>query len=300
MKGGVSNTISEVIQYDHVSGPVSKPVIKTEYFNDSTGTFVEFENDIESRSLSISNENEQYQVYSFMPPVKTLNLSINNFGQKYSAGNTASEFNDVLKKNTLIRAWSGYELTFAAQSLTMNDDYTTRAKFVHTQLLSGNVCSDITSYTGTVSPFAELGVLLSAGSLGATTYAFPGYYHKRMRLTGSQSIRPTEATLITSSNELKFKYRTGRNLNMLGSDFSTYTTLATGSNAISLNSKIGDKFIEYFVRFENTAWSTSVCVNTVSIAYNDNAQFFKQGTFITDDPKLTDAKTCHPDLLSRN
>jgi len=179
VKTAPTNTISEVIQYDHVSGPVSKPIIKTEYFNESTNTYVEFENDLESRSISISNENEQYQVYSFMPPVKKLTMQLNNFGQKYSAGNTASEFNDVVKKNTLIRCWSGYEMTFGVTTGSVTDDYSTNAKFVHTQLLSGNVCADISSYTGTVSPFAELGITYSGGSYSGTTYAYPGYYHKK-------------------------------------------------------------------------------------------------------------------------
>jgi len=108
LKTDLTNTISELIQYDYAGGAVSKPIIKTEYYSDTQSTWKEFDNDIEKRQIELSIENRRYLDYSFLPPSKKLKLTLNNFYQVYSTGSGNSKAN-ILKKNLLIRCWSGYE-----------------------------------------------------------------------------------------------------------------------------------------------------------------------------------------------
>lgn len=109
MKSALTNTISEQIQYDYAGGAVSKPVIKTEYYSDTSSTWVEFDNDLEDRDITLSNENKRYQVYSFLPPSKQLKIILNNFNQVYATGSGDAKAS-ILKKNLLIRCWSGYNI----------------------------------------------------------------------------------------------------------------------------------------------------------------------------------------------
>ena len=287
MKSALTNTITETILYDNVDGEVSKPLIQTQYL--TNGTFVDFNTDLESRILEISNENDAVEVYNFMPPVKKFNMTINNFEQKYSPDNTASPFSGILKKNLEVRAWSGYELTYGIGTTTDIDDFSTNVKFVHTQELNGSICPDVTSFSGTMSPFAELGVLYDGSSYSSTTYAYPGYYHKRMN---SAYFHPELNTfkLITSSNKMKVKYRTSKHPDLYGAAFNEYTTLATGTNTFNLSSPIGHRYLDYIVRFENPNWATSICFNTASLESTNRAEMFKQGTFLIDDPKFNGAK----------
>ncbi len=106
MKTALTDTISEIVQYDYAGGPVSKPIILTEYYSDTQSTWVELDN-VESRSIELSNENKRYQSYSFLPPSRKLDLQLNNFEQIYSTGSGSPEAS-ILKKNLLIRCWSGY------------------------------------------------------------------------------------------------------------------------------------------------------------------------------------------------
>ena len=280
MKAATNNTLSEIIQYDFVSGPQSKPLIRTQYL--TNGTFVDFENDLVSRSISLSNDNRQYQVYSFMPPVKTMALSINNFEQKYSIDNTASAYSSILKKNLQIRCWSGYELTGAIGTTTNLDDFTTNTKFVHTQKIGSAIYPDQTSFSGTMSPFADLGVLYDGSSYSSTTYAYPGYYHKQFNST---FLHPKFNILNVdaSSNNMAIKWRTSPLGNMTGL-FTDYVTLATGSNTYSIEPPVGDKYLDYIIRFNNSEWNTADSFDNVSLSSENRAEMFKQGTFIIDDP----------------
>lgn len=286
MKSALTNTIQEVIQYDHVSGPVSKPIIRTQYY--SVNTYVDFERDLTSRSISLSNENNQYQVYSFMPPVKTMTMGLNNYKQKYSSGNTASSFAEVLKKNLLIRCWSGYELTFDVGSGTLTDDFATRSKYVHTQLTGGAIYSDVSSYTGTVDLSSSLGTYYDDGVYDESVYAYLGYYTKTFQLSDVQPIAKS-ATINVSTNKFSFKYRTSRKSTMTGSAWSGYVPLSTGANVKTISSQPGDLYAQIMVRFDSSLWDTADYISTIQLNYGIRGQLFKMGTFIIDDPVLSNA-----------
>ena len=85
MKSAPTATLTEVLLYDVIGGASPKPMIKTEYFSDTSNTWAEFE-DVETRSLAISAENKRYASYSFMPPVKEMGMVLNNYEQVYSTG----------------------------------------------------------------------------------------------------------------------------------------------------------------------------------------------------------------------
>lgn len=282
----VTNTIAESIQYDFVSGPQMKPIIRTQY--QTSGTFVDFEFDITSRSISQRNDNDQYQVYGFMPPVSDMNISLNNYKQKYSPGNTASEFEGIFKKNQLIRCWSGYEMTADVGTGTASDDFSTRTKFVHTKLSGGEVIPDIASFSGTIGAYASMGVMYDATTYGATTYAYPGYYKKKFKLppliTDANSINIT-----TTSNKFQAKYRISSKENMIGAQWSGYQSLATGANVIPVSTDPGNEWFETVVRFNNEAWGTADRISSVGIKYGYKAQLFKVGTFVLDEPVFGNA-----------
>jgi len=48
MKTDYTSTVSEIIQFEKVNGPVCKPIAKTEYYSDTQSTWVALD-EIESR-----------------------------------------------------------------------------------------------------------------------------------------------------------------------------------------------------------------------------------------------------------
>ena len=81
MKSALNNTIGDFI-VDQIDGSSSSPIIKTEYFSDTQSTWREIPSEfIESRTINLSSVNDRYQVHSFVPPIKTMDLQLNNFDQ---------------------------------------------------------------------------------------------------------------------------------------------------------------------------------------------------------------------------
>jgi len=287
LKQASNDTISEAIQYDFVSGPQSRPLIRTLY--ESGGTFIDFEDDIEQRSISIANDNKQYQVYNFMPPVKRMSIKLNNFEQKYSTQNTGSPQSHILKKNLQIRCLSGYELTFASATSGADDALPATAKYVHTETIGTAVCPDIASYSGTVATEASLGPLYSSSSYSATTYAYPGYY-SNVLTTNEKGPRIEEIRFQATSNKMSFKWRTSRNASFNCSEWSTYSPVATGANTKVIDGPLDHNRLQYIIRFENDVWSTADCFSNVRMQVGVYSEMFNQGTFIIDDPKFANAK----------
>jgi hypothetical protein len=277
----VTNTIAEIIQYDFVSGPAMKPLIRTQY--ELNGTFVDIDQDIISRSISQKNDNDQYQVYSLMPPVSQMDIQLNNYSQKYSPGNTASAFENVFTKNQLIRCWSGYELTFDIGTGTISDDFSTRTKFVHTKEHGGEVVPDVSSFDGTIGAYASLGVQYDATTYDATTYAYPGYYKKKFRLP-LISPTPTHLKVTTTSNNFDLKYRVSEKQNMFASVWNGYRPLSTGANTFELTADFQDEWVEVLIRFDNNFWDTADRITDIDCGYSYRGQLFRVGTFVLDEP----------------
>jgi hypothetical protein len=284
LKSGLTNTISNLV-LDQVDGAVSKPAIKTEYYSDTQSTWKSFDTrDIESRTLNLENQNNRYQVHSFLPPAKTINLLLNNFDQQYSTG-SGNPKATILKKNLLIRAWSGYDVGTASSQSTINDDFTSHNKFFHTQLLGGKVYNDSATESGNTFATAS-GITSYGGTLGGGSYSPEGYYIKRFNLPLPQAAEPLKMQLAVSDNNMKFKYRVSQYEDMAGGVWSTFSSMATGTNTKTLAAGVNDNYIQYLVSWHSGSWNTATCLNTATLFYEDNETLFKQGVFITDEPKF--------------
>lgn len=285
MKTDYGDTISELIQFEAVGGSSSKAVVRTQWFNDSSNTWVDFE-DIEGRTITFSNRNNRYQSYSFLPPSDVITFQLNNFNQVYSTG-SGNEKASILKKNLLVRAWSGFELNTGARA-TNTDDFT-GGKYVHAQKSGSSVILDNSSYTGTVNSGANL-VLYDSANYGATTYSPAGYYHKRV------SIDNAETTFITfnidvGGDDFDVRFRTApTSTAMETAGWGNFTTLSSGANVVNINKGIDDDYLEYLVRFKTPQWSDTDSINSISYETIDKIFLFKRGTFVLDEPDYDDTK----------
>ena len=241
MKSASNATLTEELLYDVVGGASPKPIIKTEYFSDSSSTWVDFDSDIENRSIQISTENKRYSTYSFMPPTLKMSMRLNNFGQVYSTGSGNAKAS-ILKKNLLVRCWSGYEMP-SAISETQTDDFTTAAKFVHTQKSGNTVINDISSYTGTVATAAQLGVFYGDTTYSGATYAYPGYYTKTFTTTEQE--QPNNLAVVVATNKFSLRYRSSEYSNFLGASWNAFSTLATGPHHFTIQAPKSDKYFPY-------------------------------------------------------
>jgi len=290
LKTDFTNTAQEILQYDAAGGPSSNPVIKTEYYSDTQSTWVEFE-DVESRSLELSLENKRYLSYSFMPPAKSINIGLNNFGQVYSTGSGDAKAS-ILKKNLLVRAWSGYELTISESQSSQSDDFLTNTKFVHTQTIGSEVFLDETSYSGTVALEASIGAVYGTTTYDATTYAYPGYYQKKFTLSDSEK-QFKQVSITTTSNKFNTKYRVSPFSDFSGAVWSDYEALSTGSNTVDFVADQSDQYLQLILRWSSDVWSTADSISGISVLSEDNVFLLKQGTFVLDEPRFSNTKvTC--------
>lgn len=283
MKSALNATLSEVLHYDIVSGASSKALIRTQYY--TAGTFTDFPEDVSERNIELSTENEQYGVFSFMPPVQTMDFQLNNFGQKYNTENTASAYSAILKKNLIVKAWSGYEMTAAVSSATISDDFITSARLFHVQSTGGDLILDSTSYAGTIGTYAE--PLYNSETYNDSNYAYSGFYEKKIVLNGA---RPAVDWLsITTNNpNISLKYQVG-NFRDWVMVWTPWQTLASGANIVNIDGEKGDRVFRYLLRWNDVQWNSTDAVEDIKYHYSEYAQMFPQGVFVIDDPKFTDA-----------
>jgi hypothetical protein len=281
-----SDTVGDVIQYEAVSGATSKPKIKTEWYNDSTNTYVDFE-DIEGRTIELSNENKRYQVYSFMPPSKSIRFTLNNFDQVYSTGSGDAKAS-ILKKNLLVRAWTGYELTLAEGQASQSDDFSSTNKLVHTQLSSGKIIYDSSSYAGTVDS-GLVDNLYGTTTYGDTTYEYSGYYQKTFTISNDER-QFKQASVTVNSANFDFTYRVSPNADFSGAGWSIPQSLSSGANTINFVADLNDDYLQVAILWKNENFGTSDELSALSILKEDNLFLFPQGVFVLDQPDFQDTK----------
>lgn len=280
-----NNKVNQAI-LSQIDGSSCRQRTKTEYYSDAAATWKEFDpTDIESRSISLSTKNDRYQVQSFLPPAKTISLSLNNFNQQYNTG-AGDPKSSILKKNLLIRAWSGYDLTFIATTGNFNDDFIDRTKFVHTKLVSGTVTPIVTDFTGTYDTAAFLNVY-DGNTYDTNTYTGLGYYKKTLTLPSlSSKQKPTKLVLNTSTNRHQFKYKVSPYSDFFGAAWSTFSNIATGSNTKLLDANYDANYIQYLLTYDASTFSNAFSLNTATLYYDDKTYLQQKGLFIIDDPVL--------------
>jgi hypothetical protein len=285
MKTVSSDAIGDFIT-DQIDGPISAPIIKTEYYSDTQSTWNEIPPEyVEARSISLSSENDRYQVQSFIPPVRDLKLTLNNYDQGWNDDGARS---GIITKNRLIRCWSGLQIPEGTDT-TLSDDYTTNAKFVNTVKSGSTVTSQIGIYSGTIATAAELLVNTygSSATYGSAVYGYLGYYTKRFLLPELDEAQATHLKLTASSDKFSFKYRVGNNDSFLGSTWQSYKSVSSGVNSFGLTADVNQNHIEYIVRFDGNTYGADN-ISNVELHYSDQSELFKQGTFILDQPKFNE------------
>jgi len=273
------NTISESIQFDEVNGATSKPYIKTQYYNDLTSTWDDFD-DVMSRDITLSNENKRYLSFSFLPPSKQLSLTLNNSNQVYSTGSGDPKAS-ILKKNLLIRCFTGYELS-ATGSLVVNDDFS--GKKFHTWATGGKLYASIGSYVGTISKYAFFNTY-DRFDYGERTYSPSGYYHGRHDFTNTAYDSYKEIIINTNSNRLSARHKVGFG------GWSSWKSLNSGVNTIGIDSDADSKSLEYIVRWDIPTWGNTASVSDITINATRKGYLFERGLFLSDDPEYGDKVT---------
>lgn len=289
MKSLATNTLTDFMLYDVVGGASPKPKIKTEYFDDTTSTWTAFDSgDIESRSIELSLENKRYASYSFMPPVKSMSMLLNNFQQVYSTG-SGNPKASILKKNLLVRAFSGYELISGLEDVSsVSDAFTNTAKFYHTKKSGSTVTLDITDFTGaTIASAAEIGgTAMGVITYGTLSLGYPGYYTKTFKVGADND--PTQIDINVSSGNFSLKHRVSQYSDFSDAVWTDYQSLSAGANTIEVSGVGSDQYLQYICRFNASSWSTAEKINSVSYSYNDVISLTKRGTFVIDEPEYAD------------
>lgn len=284
MKSALNNTIGDFI-VDQIDGSSSAPIIKTEYFSDTQSTWREIPSEfIESRTINLSSVNDRYQVHSFVPPIKTMDLMLNNFDHGWNDDGARA---GIIAKNRLIRCSTGLNMPLGTNTL-LTDDFATGAKFVNTVKSGSLVTSDITPFSGTIATAAELGVTYGTGATyGSAVYGHLGYYTKTFNLPESGDNEARHFNINVNSNNFSLKYRVGNDSAFIGSPWYNYRALTTGANSMSLTADDNQNFIQYIIRFEGNTYGVDN-LNSAVLNYSSKAELFKQGTFILDQPKFND------------
>jgi hypothetical protein len=275
--------------YDVVGGASPKPRIKTEYYDDATSTYVAFDSgDVEARSIELSLENKRYQSYSFMPPTKEMSLRLNNFQQIYSTGSGNAKAS-ILKKNLLVRCWSGYELISGlGNESSVSDDFASTATFYHSVKSGSNVVLDISDYTGaTIATAAQIGgTAMGVITYGTLSLGYPAYYSKTFRFSADRD--PTKLNVNVSSGNFSLRYRLNNTSTFSGVAWSDFQTLSAGANAITIPGEASDQYLQYLVRFNGSSWSNGDKINSAGYSYEDVVSLHKRGTFVIDEPNYAD------------
>lgn len=277
MKTLYSNTISEAIQYDEAGGSTSKPIVRTQYYDDIDSEWKDFE-DVQSRAITLSNQNKRYASWSFVPPSKELSLVLNNFDSVYSTGSGNPKAR-ILKKNLKVRCFSGYELS-ATGSNSYTDDFSTNLKTYHVWATGGKLYSSIASASGTISKYADFNNY-DRFNYDTRTYSGLGYYHKTYELSSTAYDSFNKIDLVTSSNKFSVKWK----VDSLG--WSPYWACSTGSNSFVIDSIPASK-LEYIVRFEDSVWSTASNISSIKVHTKRKGYLFERGTFLCDEPEYGD------------
>ena len=283
MKTVTSNTAGDFIT-DQIDGAISAPIIKTEYYSDTQSTWNEIPPEfVEARTISLSSDNNRYQVQSFIPPVRELSLRLNNYDQGWNDGQSRA---GIIAKNRLIRCWSGLSLPVGTNTI-LTDDFVTNTKFVNTVKSASTVTSQIGLYSGTIATAAELLINTygSSATYGSAVYGYLGYYTKRFLLPESEDAQATHIKLTASSDKFSFKYRVGSDSDFLGATWYPYRTVSAGENSFGLTADANQNHIQYIVRFDGNTYGVDN-ISNVKLNYEDKSELYKQGTFILDQPKF--------------
>jgi hypothetical protein len=274
-----SNTVSESIQYDEVAGASSKPFIKTQYYNDLTSTWDDFE-DVISREISLSNENKRYLSFSFVPPSKQLSLVLDNSNQMYSTGSGDPKAS-ILKKNLKIRCYTGYEL-LATGSYSTADDFS--GKKYHTWLTGGSLYATITSYSGTISKYAFFNTY-DRFTYGERNYAPSGYYQGFFEINSTAYDSFSNLVVTSNSNRIFERHKVGTG------GWSPWYQLSNGVNTIGIDSDADSQRLEYILRWDIPVWGGTASVSDVTVNARRKGYMFERGVFLADDPEYGQSVT---------
>jgi len=274
LKSAPTATLTETLLYDVIGGAVSKPRIKTQYYDTVNSTWASFD-DIQSREINLSTENKRYQAYSFLPPVKTIKFTLNNFNQIYSIGSGNAKAT-ILKKNLLVRAYTGYQLT-AGQTTLSTDNLISNNELFHTIKSGSTIIPSSNNITDTYLTAAQLGTsAYGSSTYGSGAYAYASYYKKTF--TTDEEQQPLALNCNVSTNKFSLKYKLDMDA------WSSYQTLATGANEITLVSTPLYKNVQTIVRFNTDSYATASHINSLALSYDQKSLYFKRGTFIIDEP----------------
>ncbi len=279
MKSLFGNTVSESIQFDEVAGATSRPFIKTQYFDDSSEVWKDFE-DVQSREITLSNENKRYMNFSFVPPSKELNLTLNNANQAYSIG-SGDPKSAILKKNLLIKCFSGYELSATGSYATV-DNF--NGKKYHTFLSGGSLYASMGSWTGTVSKFAMFNTY-DKFNLSTREYSPSGYYHNRFEFASTAYDSFKDMIVTTNTDKISARYKVGFE------GWSPWKSLVTGVNTIKIDSSADSKSLDYIFRWDVPVWGGNEAISNITINAQRKGYLFERGTFLADDPSYGEQVT---------
>jgi hypothetical protein len=272
-----TNTVAESIQYDEVGGATSKPFIVTQYYDEPNDEWKDFEDTV-SRQITLSNQNKRYGSWSFVPPSKTMSLELNNFDSAYSTG-SGNPKASILKKNLLVRCYSGYELNATGHN-SYTDNFSTDAKTYHVWLTGGVLYSSIASANGTISKYADFNTY-DRFDYDNRTYSALGYYHKHYNLPNTAYDSFDKISVDASSNKFSVRWKID------GLGWSPYQSCNTGANDFNINSGYA-RSLDYMIRFEDTVWSTASRITGVKIHSQRKGYLFERGTFVCDEPEYGD------------
>jgi hypothetical protein len=287
-KTASSTDIKESI-YETIIDSRSHPSLQVDYIADDLSTKVC--DDVKSVSCGLATVSNDYNQFSLMPPASTFSMSVDNRGSKYSP-ETGLEFDGVLVRDRKVIPKLGYVIdsatgkkdSEAVLSLGTSDIIAN----YNTQLITGKRYNDSsTHHTDSGLAGITLKKYDDYNGYDKFNYQYPAYVV--FSVNPSSTIRNNLSALSVTSDT------TGIRIYIRAVDDSE---VSNGNHFVYLGNTISGtikyelaeltgKYLQIAYVWDTNQWSnTSGYIEAPSIEYFTDIEYFKQGTYLLDDPSF--------------
>ncbi len=268
---------------------------KAEY-TDDTGADIVISDLQYPISIVKKGKKPKYANINYTPAAATCSFGVINKDGIYSPKNTGSSFNEVFKRDRVVKFYDGKYNPTGDTATSESLDLTTSDHFHYFTKVSGsNVGLDISNTGGNTDDYFSdiITPKYDSETYDDSTYSPEGYVVFKKTLGATLEWTITQLSVTCNNTNGTIYYRFGNSeTEMKGAGNSTGWTnagsTANGTSTIAIANKTGFTRIYIAVIFETGLWGSGMEVSDVSITYQNHIEWVILGTFYLDDPDIED------------